>query len=75
VIVHLDARRFPDAFHPDGREELAALRAVAEELAAAGAARLVRHRGYAAGIPSEVRIGPEEIELTRIPRGPRSWAR
>lgn len=62
VIVHLDARRFPDAFHPDGREELAALRAAAEEIAAAGAARLVRHRGYAAGIPSEVRIGPEEID-------------
>ncbi len=62
VMLRLDARRFPDAFHPDGRERLAALRAAAEELEASGAARLVRHRGYAAGIPKEVRIGPSELE-------------
>jgi len=62
VIVRLDARRFPEAFHPDGRETLTALRAAAEELAAAEAVRLVRHRGYAAGVPHEVRIGPQELE-------------
>jgi hypothetical protein len=63
VLVRLDARQFPEAFHPDGREELAALWAAAEDLAAARAVRLVRHRGYAAGLPSQVRIGPEEIDV------------
>jgi hypothetical protein len=62
VIVRLDARAFPDAFHPDGREALAALRSAAVELAATGCARLVHHRGYGAGIPSEVRLGPAEVE-------------
>jgi Wadjet protein JetD, C-terminal len=61
IIMRLDARHFPAAFHPDGREALSALRAVAEELARDGAVRLVRHRGYAAGVPQEVRIGPDEI--------------
>ncbi len=62
VIVRLDARAFPEAFHPDGREALSALRAAASELAAAGCARLVHHRGYDAGTPFEVRLGPEEVE-------------
>lgn len=62
VLVRLDARTFPEAFSPDGRERLAALRAAAEALAVAGAVRLVRHRGYAAGVPHEVRIGPAEVE-------------
>lgn len=62
LIVRLDARHFPAAFHPDGREALAALRAAAEELAGCGAVRLVRHRGYAAGVPHELRIGPREID-------------
>jgi hypothetical protein len=63
VILPIDARRFPEAFHPDGRETLAAFRAAAEELAAAGAVRIARHRGYAAGVPHEVRIGPRELEI------------
>lgn len=62
LIVRLDARHFPAAYHPDGREALAALRAAAETLAGYGAVRLVRHRGYAAGVPHEVRIGPGEID-------------
>jgi hypothetical protein len=61
LIVRLDARHFPAAFKPDGREALAALRAAAEALAGCGAVRLVRHRGYAAGVPHEVRIGPGEL--------------
>jgi Uncharacterized protein conserved in bacteria C-term(DUF2220) len=61
IIVRLDASRFPAAFQPDGREALAALRAAAEDLARCGAVRLVRHRGYAAGVPHEVRIGPAEL--------------
>lgn len=62
LILRLDARHFPDAFHPDGRETLAALRAGAEELAASGAVRIVRQRGFAAGVPHEVRIGSQQIE-------------
>lgn len=61
VIVRLDARQFPAAFAPEGREALADLRVAAEELASKGAARLVRHRGYAAGLPHEVRLGPDEV--------------
>lgn len=61
VIVRLDARHFPEAFEPDGREALVALRVAAEDLARAGAVRLVRHRGYAEGIPREVRLGPAEV--------------
>jgi Uncharacterized protein conserved in bacteria C-term(DUF2220) len=61
VIVRLDARQFPEAFAPEGREALADLRAAAEDLAREGAVRLVRHRGYAAGLPHEVRIGPDEL--------------
>jgi hypothetical protein len=62
VIVRLDARTFPEAFAPDGREALAALREAARALAAGGAARLTVHRGPAAGVPHEVRLGPGEVE-------------
>lgn len=61
VIVKLDARAFPDAFAPDGREELEALRAAAEELARLGAVRLVRAEGWSDGEPREVRLGPDEL--------------
>ena len=62
VIVRLDAREFPAAFEPEGREALADLRAGAEDLLRAGAARIVRHRGYADGLPREARLGPGEVE-------------
>jgi hypothetical protein len=61
LIVRLDDRTFPAAFAPDGREELADLRAAAEELAREGAVRLVRHRGFGAGVPHEVRMGAQEV--------------
>jgi hypothetical protein len=61
VIVRLDARQFPEAFAPEGREALADLRTAAEALAREGAARVVRHRGYAAGVPHELRVGPDEV--------------
>jgi hypothetical protein len=61
-ILRLEARQFPAAFAPDGREELSALRAAAEELERAGAVRLGRHRGWAHGEPREVRLGPGEVE-------------
>jgi hypothetical protein len=61
LIVRLDARTFPAAFAPDGREALADLRAAAEDLAQEHAVRLVRHRGFAAGVPHEVRMGAQEV--------------
>src|SRR3989441_12109837 len=62
VILRLDARTFPDAFAPEGRERRAALVAAAGELEAAGCVRIVRHaRGPLAGEPKELRIGPAEI--------------
>jgi hypothetical protein len=62
VIVRIDDAEFPEAFASEGRELLADLRAAAEALAQAGAARVVRHRGYAAGVPHELRLGPGELE-------------
>ena len=47
LILRLDARHFPEAFHPDGRETLAALRTAAAEVdiaAAREADRRVRAR-------------------------------
>lgn len=61
VIIRLDATTFPEAFDPDGREMLADLREAAEQLAREGAVRVVRHRGYAAGLARELRVGPDEL--------------
>lgn len=61
VIVRIDSRQFPEAFHPDARESLADLRAAAEALASAGAVRLVCHRSYAEAVPHELRLGSGEL--------------
>ena len=61
LIVRLDARTFPSAFASDGREELADLRIAAEELVGEHAVRVVRHRGFADGVPHEVRMGATEV--------------
>lgn len=61
VIVRIDAKEFPEAFAPDGREYLDALRAAASALEIEGGLRVVRDRGPLAGIPKEVRLGPEEV--------------
>ncbi len=61
VIVKLDEPTFPEAFAPDGREKLAALREAAEELARGGAARVVRAKGWSDGQPVELRLGPDEL--------------
>jgi len=63
VILKLDAKSFPEAFAPDGRERRAALLAAALELEAEGRARVVRNvRGPLAGEPKEIRLGPPEVE-------------
>lgn len=62
MILRVDKRQFPAAFAPEGREARAALRDAIEELANAGALRLVRHGGYATGEPKELRLGPPEVE-------------
>jgi hypothetical protein len=62
VIVRLDAENFPEAFGPEGRETLDAFRAGAEALERDGALRIVRDRGPLAGVPKELRLGPNEVE-------------
>lgn len=61
ILVKLDADEFPEAFAPDGREALGALRLAAEELAEAGAARLERATGWGDAEPRAVRLGPNEL--------------
>jgi hypothetical protein len=61
VILRIDAREFPKAFAPDGREELAELCETAGELARAGAARVVHFKGLPGERPQEVRLGPGEV--------------
>lgn len=62
VILRLDARHFPDAFAPDGRERRASLVSAAAQLAAEGRLRVVHHaRGPLAGEAKEIRLGPNEV--------------
>ena len=62
MILALDARTFPDAFAPDGRERRRSLVDSAAELAAEGRLRVVRHtRGPLAGEAKEIRLGPDEV--------------
>jgi hypothetical protein len=61
VIVKLEADEFPDAFAPDGREALAAVRGAAEELSGLGAARIDRATGWSDGEPRTLRLGPGEL--------------
>lgn len=63
ILLRLDAKQFPDAFAPDGRELLEALYSVCEELKREGAVRLVYGRGFASGIPREIRLGPDELPV------------
>lgn len=62
VILKLDARSFPDAFAPDGRERRVSLVTAAAELEAEGRLRVVRHvRGPLVSEPKEIRLGPDEV--------------
>ena len=61
VIVRVDEATFPEGFAADGREELAALRGAAEEIAAAGGARLLRASTFGDAVPRELRLGPDEL--------------
>jgi hypothetical protein len=62
VIVKVDARTFPDAFAPEGREHRASLVTAAHELEAEGCGRVVHHaRGPLSGEPKEIRLGPEQV--------------
>lgn len=63
VIVELNAKGFPDAFAPDGRERWTALVAATTALEKERTIRLVRHaRGPLTGEPKEARLGPLEID-------------
>lgn len=62
VILRVDAKTFPEAFAPDGRERRASIIAAAEELERDGRVRVVRHaRGPLAREPKEIRLGPNEV--------------
>jgi Uncharacterized protein conserved in bacteria C-term(DUF2220) len=62
VIIKFDARTFPDAFAPEGRQTREILVAAAAELADEGCVRLVRYgRGHLRNEPREVRLGPNEV--------------
>jgi hypothetical protein len=69
VAVRLDPKEFPEAFGPEGRELLIALRNAAEELAQKGALRLLRHRGWAHGEIREFRLGPGEVAVAYVLAG------
>lgn len=69
MIVRLEAQEFPDAFAPDGRERLETLRNAAEELERQGALRVVRDKGPLAGVPKELRLGPEHVESAYVLAG------
>lgn len=62
VILRVDADAFPEAFAADGREVMVALKSAILELEAAGAIRIVRHKGPASADPRELRLGSAELE-------------
>lgn len=62
MILHFDAKDFPEAFAPDGRETLEALLEAARSLEAERAVRLTWPKGPEQFLPKEVRLGPEELE-------------
>ncbi len=62
VILKLNAKAFPDAFAPDGRERRAEIIAAAKELASYGCLRIVYHgHGPLLGEPEELRLGPDSV--------------
>jgi len=62
VILRFDARAFPSAFAPDGRDEREGLIAAARDLERARALRVVRHKGFAEGELRELRLGAVELD-------------
>ncbi len=63
VIVRFSETEFPEAFAPDGREELAALYSAARGLEEAGAVRLkLATRSWRDAVPVEARLGPDQVE-------------
>jgi hypothetical protein len=45
VILSVDAKTFPDAFAPDGREQLEVLRRTIDDLEQAGLCRVIYEKG------------------------------
>src|SRR3989304_820950 len=79
MLVRVDEAPSPGGSAADGREELAALRGAAEEIAAAGGARLLRASTFGDAVPRELRLGPDELgrayeRAPRIPRAPEAGA-
>jgi hypothetical protein len=61
VILAIDAKTFPLAFGPDGREVLELMRKVLVELEGRGACRVVYERAQADALPRQLRLGPAEV--------------
>ncbi len=62
IIVKTDAKTFPEAFAPHGRDARGLLLAAAASLESDGCVRVVRHvRGHLTGEIKELRVGPNEI--------------
>ncbi|MBK6688179.1 MAG: DUF2399 domain-containing protein [Deltaproteobacteria bacterium] len=62
IVVRLDAKTFPEAFGPDGRERRLALDSAAETLAVQGALRIDREaKGPHRGAARAVRLGSAEV--------------
>jgi hypothetical protein len=60
----LNAKTFPDAFAPDGRERRATIITAAKELESVGCLRIVCHaRGPLLGEPEEIRLGPAHVAI------------
>jgi len=63
VILKFDARTWPEAFAPDGREERRLLISAARDLQSDGCLRIVyHHRGPLSGEPKEIRLGSENVD-------------
>lgn len=63
VILRFDAKTFPRAFSPEGRERRAALLGAVHQLELEKCVRVVRHpRGPLTGETKEIRLGPDEVE-------------
>lgn len=63
MIVTVDSKAFPNAFGPDGREELDALRRAVSQLEQANECRVVYEKGTAVdALPKQLRLGPDEVD-------------
>jgi hypothetical protein len=67
VILSVDAKAFPEAFAPDGRERLDALRHAILNLEEAKLCRVTYERGGGGdALPKQLRLGPDELSAAYL---------